>query len=225
MVNFTEKIMFNILRDVSLKTYLSVSKPNLLLVGPPKCASTFLYAALANSPDVYSTENKELRFFSNNKKLWWPSAWRYYKNCFDQAHVGTRNFKYLLDATPSYFEVVNKKSEVKHSRHRNHMTPLTIRRVLGDNVKIIIVIRNPILRSISHYFHHVKVGRMGIIGPMSIFEVSTIHPETLTAGNYSYHIPVWEKIFDKDQILYINYSDIRNRQEFVFKTNYRLLED
>lgn len=209
--------MFNKVRDFALKKYLSASKPNLLLVGPPKCASTFLYAALANSPDVYCTKNKELRFFSNNGKLWRPSAWRYYKKCFDHAYPGTKNFKYLLDATPSYFEAVNKKLEVKHSRHRNYMTPLTIRRVLGDNVKIIIVIRNPIMRSISHYFHHVKVGRMGVLGPRSIFEVSNIHPETLTASNYSHHIPAWEKIFDKNQLLYINYFDIRNRQEFILK--------
>ena len=207
----------NKIRNFILSKYLKNSKPNLFLVGPPKTASTFIHNILQTSPEIYTTINKELRFFSSIKKLYLPSSWRYYKDCFRQKNETPHVFKYMLDSTPSYFEVVNPLSIYKHNSNRTKNVPHTIRETIGSKIKIIVVIRNPILRTISHYFHHIKVGRLQRSKNKDIFNFSKDYPETLLASNYAYHIQKWEQYFSKEQILYINYLDIKKSKKRVIK--------
>ena len=213
----------HIFKSFLLRLFLNKTKPNLFLVGPPKSASTFLHVILASNPKVFSTTNKELRFFSNPKKLRNPLAWRYYKNCYPQTSQERKKYKYFLDSTPSYFEVFNINSPYQHGNSRNKNVPLAIRRSVGDEIKIIIVIRNPVMRAISHYFHHAKVGRLQKYEGRGIFEISALYPETLTAGNYANHIKNWELNFPNNQILYVNYSDIKNKPDTVIQKVFSFL--
>ena len=200
-----------------LRQYLQNCKPNLFLVGPPKSATTFLHKILIQSPEIFSTSHKELRFFSNIKKLRNPFSWRYYKKNFSHTSFLSKKYKYYLDSTPSYFEVIKNNGGFKHHNYRSKNVPSILKSVIGSKIKIIIVIRNPVLRSISHYFHHLKVGRLQKYNNGGIFEISKKYPETLTASNYENHIFNWEKYFNKQQILYINYEDIRKSSKKVLK--------
>ena len=43
-------------------------KPNLFIVGAPKCGTTFLYQYLKKHPDVYFPNFKEPHFFGSDLK-------------------------------------------------------------------------------------------------------------------------------------------------------------
>ncbi len=105
--------------------------PNFVCVGVEKAGTTAIYQLLNNHPDVFLGHYKE-HFFFNHK---WSKGVQWYKNQFSQ-HNGQ---KWVGDITPSYF--------------RNLESYKRIKSVLGQDVKVLLVLRNPIYRAISHYFH------------------------------------------------------------------------
>jgi len=125
--------------------------PNFLIVGAAKSGTTSLFHYLNQHPDVYIPPIKECRFFSqmssNQKGLGAEKFqnegirdWNEYKKLF----TGRRE-KALGDISNDYFYYY--KTSIKN-----------IKKYLGEKVKIIIVLRNPIDRAYSNYLHHVREG-------------------------------------------------------------------
>lgn len=110
-----------------------MTKPDFIIVGPIKTATTSLYKALIQHPKLLSPESKELHFFNNmenfNKGLDWYFSQFPEKQSQDQL---------LFETTPNYF----------HSPKALHL----IKNRLGST-KIICLLRNPIGRFVSQYKH------------------------------------------------------------------------
>jgi hypothetical protein len=103
-------------------------KPNFLIVGPPKCASTSLYYYLNQHPEVYLSKVKETHFFSNH----YHKGIEFYEHYFD----GAGNAKAIGEATPSY-----------------SFLPFAADRIKNDypNIKLIFCFRNPMERAFSQW--------------------------------------------------------------------------
>ena len=52
-----------------------MTKPNLFIVGAPKCGTSSMYDYLAQHPDIYMSERKEPRFFGSDLDL--REGWRF----------------------------------------------------------------------------------------------------------------------------------------------------
>jgi hypothetical protein len=108
--------------------------PNLLVLTVPKTGSTSLYETLANHPDICTSLSKETWFFSDykNKSInWYKSQFNHY-----QGETVVCDFA----STAMYekgFSVIIKNTL--------------------PNVKILVLLRDPVERCISHYFHEVRV--------------------------------------------------------------------
>lgn len=107
--------------------------PNLIIPGFQKCATSTLVNILKCHNQIYTGETKEPHFFSKDRKyeLGLTEYTKYYLNY--------SNEKYIVDGSQSYIT-----------------SPYAIDRIstmLGDDVKFIIVIRNPIDRVISSFNH------------------------------------------------------------------------
>jgi len=127
--------------------------PNFLIVGAGKSGTTSLYYYLKQHPAIYMSPLKEPHYLicdSLVKPHLSSGAHKYntpivkdfeeYKDIFsgakDESQIGEASTGYLYyykDAIPQ------------------------IKRVLG-NIKIIIILRNPIDRAYSHYLHHIRDG-------------------------------------------------------------------
>ncbi len=125
--------------------------PNFLIVGAAKAGTTSLFHYLNQHPDVYIPTIKECRFFSqmprNQKGLGAEKFanegvrdWNEYKKLF----AGRRE-KALGDISNDYLYYYE--TSIKN-----------IKKYLGEKVKIIIILRNPIDRAYSNYLHAVREG-------------------------------------------------------------------
>ena len=115
-----------------------MTKPNLFIVGAPKCGTSSMYYYLAQHPDIYMSERKEPRFFGSDLQL--REGWRVteeseYLNLFSPG----ANAKYRGEATVFYLYSLKAAEEIRD---------------YCPGAKIIIMLRNPIsmLRSLHNHF-------------------------------------------------------------------------
>src|SRR5579863_799064 len=131
-------------------TRLRAPRPNLFLIGSMKSATTYLCELLAEHPSVFISSQKEPCHFADERVLRrvWPYIWRLgyrrseasYLSLFAEAGDAT----VIAEASTPYSQV-----------------PLfagVAERILAfnPNSRFIYVMRDPIERTISHYWHKVR---------------------------------------------------------------------
>ena len=131
--------------------------PNFIIAGFPKCGSTSLYYYLNEHPEIFMPKQKELHYFTFDilsATLEGPGdieVNKFHINNFEdyqKAYENVKNEIAIGDASPSY---INYPSCIPR-----------IKKKLGDNVKIIILLRDPIKRAYSNYLHLVREHREGL---------------------------------------------------------------
>ena len=110
------------------------ARPNLLGIGTAKAGTTSLANVLGRHPDIFMSSPKELHYFDNDKFLG--------ERNLDWYFGKFESNRYISEFTPSYLYVDS--------------APTAIRETLGQDVKFIVSLRNPVLRAFSHYSHAVK---------------------------------------------------------------------
>jgi sulfotransferase family protein len=118
--------------------------PNLVGVGSGRCGTTLLYGLLQAQPDIYMTPVKEANFFGSAAQRSDEGALREYRLLF----AGQQNENYIGEITPTYLTTLPSLQQ--------------IRSVLGD-IKLVITLRDPVMRLISHFKHHRAAHKCGSI--------------------------------------------------------------
>ena len=108
--------------------------PNFICVGAQKAGTSTLFDVLKQSPDIYFPEKKEIHFFEKPEQ--YEKGIEYYKSLFDKNY---NKEKLIGEITPEYLFY--------------NYVPQRIYNNLGP-IKIIIFLRNPILRSYSQFNFH-----------------------------------------------------------------------
>ena len=101
--------------------------PNLIIPGVQKAATSSLYHYLVQHPAIVGGNTKEIHFFDLDSKFLRGAKW--YKQQFPHAR------EYILDATPNYL-------------YEQHI-PTRIKETLGNDVRFIVVLREPVSRCFS----------------------------------------------------------------------------
>ena len=185
--------------------------PNFLIIGAQKSASTFLQVCLNDHPEIYLPTG-EIPFFES------PD---YEDNNLSELEklFENRNEKCLGIKRPNYLG----KPEVP-------------KRIESDlpNAKLIVVLRNPIDRAISAYYHNIKygfippidveVGMRKIINKTSFSQQFQRSPEILEFGYYNKYLTLYKYFFKNDQILIFLHEDILSNPLESVKTAYRFLD-
>jgi len=125
--------------------------PNFLIVGASKSGTSSLYHYLRQHPDIYLSEKqKEGRFFSQMKDCFNGPGDKVVEETVIQSleqyaalFEGYENQKAIGDISPEYLYFHEK------------AIPL-IKSTLGDDVRIIIILRNPVDRAFSGYTHFIR---------------------------------------------------------------------
>lgn len=178
----------------------SIAKPDFLIIGTPKGGTTSLYRYLIKHPQVIPCLKKEIHF--------WP--WRYYRGLdwylshFPRIPQGEN---YIAgEATTDYFDRHDVAEEVYNS---------------FPQVKAIALLRNPIDRAISQYYHWVRLGwekrtlEEAINADIQLIEQNPEIPITkkiswknyLPRGIYIELIREWLKVFPSEQLLILKSED------------------
>jgi hypothetical protein len=113
--------------------------PNRLVIGGLKCGTTSLHHYLSLHPEVSMSRPKELNFFV--AELNWELGSEWYASHFD------RDARVRGETSPHYTNLP-----------RFDGVAGRMRELLGAGARIVYMVRDPIERMLSHYFHNLGGG-------------------------------------------------------------------
>ena len=172
-------------------------RPNFFLVGAPKTGTSSFYNYLSQHPDIFVPAVKELHYFSYPEvsdtyyDIPFVKSEAEYLACFDDR----RNERAAGDLSPSYL-----------------LYPQAAERIrkFQPEARIVISLRSPIKRAISHYVMDVRLGCQH--RPLADFMVRTednrlFYREYIEIGMYSKQIRVYLEKFGPENVLILLYED------------------
>lgn len=184
--------------------------PSFIIIGAQKAASTYLVACLAEHPEIYMYR-EEIPFFEDPD--YEPGRLPQFLQLFDKANgkkaVGFKRPNYLA------------KPECPRRLHAHF-----------PDAKLIAVLRNPIDRAVSAYFHYMQNGFIPIEplndGMRSV--IDKVHADEYPAGRdiveygfYAKQLQRYLADFTSDQLLVAFYDDIKTAPEKVVSEVYGFL--
>lgn len=190
--------------------------PNFLIVGAAKSGTSALYNYLREHPQVFMPNQKELRYFSSidHQENNGPDVYKF--NCVTS-----------LEEYKQHFSEVNEEIAIGEASPQYLYYPETashINKIL-PNIKIIIILRNPVERAYSAYLHalrdwhenekdflkalHREDERIAAGWPMLFHYVH--------AGFYYHQLLHYFKLFPRSNIQVIIYDDFVKSPNKVIK--------
>ena len=157
---------------------------------------------------MHSPKTKELHYFSNRGVYDKGVDW--YSKQFDTDYDGA---KAIGEYTPNYLWASDDESEIAESNLCRDI-PANVSSLLPE-AKLIVILRNPVERAVSAYFHHIRAGR---IHPNENFDNAVKKYGIASKGLYSDQLKKWFDHFDKNQFLILFY------EESLFETKYDTLQ-
>lgn len=130
---------------------MDCNKPDFLVVGAAKSGTTSLFKYLNQHPDIYIPEIKEGRFFSQLRKK--------YKGLGAEKFVnnGVVDEQEYFSLYKGYDDKIC--GDISNDYLYYHQRSIeNIKKYLKEDVKIIIILRNPVERAYSNYLHAVREG-------------------------------------------------------------------
>jgi hypothetical protein len=188
-------------------TGLLRTRPDFLVIGTPRSGTTSVYSLLTRHPSVAQSPTKEVAYFNvlfEKGPTWYRS---HFPTLTNRLRVRLRTGAFATgEATPSYL-------------YHPHV-PERVRQFVPD-VKLIVLVRNPIDRAYSHYHLSLQTGYEtlsfeeavereparieGELEKMLADEKYLSFPRGylayLTMGCYAEHLERWLKVFPREQLL------------------------
>jgi len=162
--------------------------PSFLIIGGMKCGSTTLYRDLANSPSIFFPLDKEPENLTSDH-VFTPSGKLAYEQLFSKAEPG----QLCAEASTAYTKLPTHES-----------VPDRALQLLGPELKVIYIIRDPIDRMESHMHHAVSGGEWE---PMSFEQSVQAHPELLAYSQYGMQIQPWIRALGSENIRILRFED------------------
>jgi len=179
--------------------------PEFLIIGTMKGGTTVLYDFICKHPNVATASQKEIHYFSLN----YTKGEEWYQEYFKQKKSDT----IIGEASPTYFDMAT-----------TPIIPNIIKNDLPD-VKIIVIVRDPIERALSHYNHFCKVNKIKKLqdmGPERFFNMPYANAikGTTQEDTWLYHVlnfscycnkyKIYRSIFG-DNLLVLTNDELRQK--------------
>jgi hypothetical protein len=179
--------------------------PNLFIVGQPKAGTTSLAQQLAQHKDVFLPSIKEPHYMCHKE----GKAWYYYKqplvynkSKYIVLYAGSKE-AYRIDASVHYLRFESAAQEVKR---------------LVPGAKIVILMREPISRIISHYLMDLRSGLVKQDLNTLIIENSVHKDEYIECSKIRDKIHVYHKLFGEGNVLLIDFEDYTKQNQHCLKS-------
>ena len=205
--------------------------PDFLIIGAARSGTTSLYEYLVQHPSIIPGTGKEVYFFDKE----FAKGVNWYRSFFPTKTNKSKLEKKLQtkcitgEATPRYL-------------HHPH-TPKRVFELI-PNVKLIVLMRNPIDRAYSHYQMEVGSGNEElsfeeaveqeedrILGDMkkmekneNFYSVKFYRKSYLTRGKYAEQIKRWFEYFPRDQFLFLKSEDLYSDPSKIYHKVLEFLE-
>jgi len=170
--------------------FKSSRKPDFLLIGAQKCGTSWLHHHLRLSESIFMPEEKDREHFSYVGHVTRPATRSY---CDQFSHA--RADQIVGDANAGYFWTRTGSKWGRQPDSFNPDIPGSIRRFCGGQLKLILMLRDPVERAISAYLHHI---RHGAITPDTSILDSQFPLGIIDMGFYSKHLANWRAVFGEE---------------------------
>lgn len=216
--------------------------PSFLCVGVQKAGTSWLYEQLRQHPELWLPPIKELHYFDH---LYCPAnrAWTHWhieqsvknmlKDYLNQAQaVDFRYVRYLatMASKPLFTEAWYRQAFTRQAAQGKVLGDITpeycaigdegiayVKRLLGEDVKVLWVIRDPLGRALSQL--RMNAGRRGLSAdsPDSIWLELAQDTEIAERGDYADYIPRWERHLGREAMLFVPFGQIASQPGAVLQ--------
>jgi hypothetical protein len=197
---------------------MNFQKPLFLIIGTQKGGTTSLYQYLLQHPQVQAAQQKEVHFFDLNYDL--GEAW-YLDQFLSTDQLPSANPTISNRPTPSLNQGITGEASPYYLLH-----PLVPQRAAAFNpeFKLIVLLRDPVDRALSQYYHEVRLGFESLAladaiaqeterlaGELEKFAADPCHQSYplqhysyMLRGMYADQIQQWQCYFPTQQLLILN---------------------
>jgi len=182
--------------------------PNFLVIGAPRCGTTWIDENLRRHPDIYMPAKKELHFFDRHYGL----GIEHYEASF----AGWNGEKAVGEATPDYLHGL-------YASHGQDVAALIAKHLPG--VKLIVSLRNPVDRAYSHFLN-VKAKHEHNLDLTFEEKLRKVRggAEIIREGFYAEHLSRYYALFPRESILVLLYDELVADPKAFLERIYRFLE-
>ncbi len=176
--------------------------PNTIIIGAMKCGTTSLHDYLSYHPSVTMSRRKETNFFVHHQN--WAKGLGWYRSHFPEANT------VVGESSPNYarYPVFPGVPERMH-------------RVM-PNAKLIMCVRDPIKRMVSHYIHSYSLGREN--RPLEVAFRQRENNPYLLCSSYYYQLEQYLRFYDPEQIKLVVLEDLHDNPEEVLSEVFSFLD-
>lgn len=153
---------------------------------------------LERHPSFFMSERKELNFFNQPSLVADEEAWVAYQQNF----AGAEDHRWRGESTPHYFW---HQGDSPYSPKSSHDPAAAIRDRLGDDLEVILVLRDPTSRAVSGYWHNFARGRFDLV--TSMFRLPP-HMGIIDLGFYQRHYEHWAATLGAERLHVLLYDDL-----------------
>lgn len=176
--------------------------PNLIIIGAMKCGTTSLHSYLSLHPEIKMSRQKELDFFVD--KYNWPRGIDWYQSHFQgkakiygESSPNYSNYPRTPEVAPRMYELI-------------------------PQAKLIYLVRDPIVRMISHYVHKYSAGLENL--PIEEALLAPSRPFYLYRSLYYWQLQQFLAYYQPSQILVLAAEDLRQQTASTLRRVYEFLE-
>jgi hypothetical protein len=173
--------------------------PDFVVIGAPKCGTTFFYNLLVKHPHVEHAACKEPNYFD----LLFDEGTEWYRHCFPRPRWKDGRETITGEATPSYL-------------YHPHV-PERMAEVIPQ-ARLIALLRNPVDRTYSAYYHRMRSGKETRKFEDAI-EAALDSPSYghLSRAIYVDHLLHWSRFYSDEQMLVLKSEDLFERPREILQ--------
>ena len=175
--------------------------PNFLIAGAAKCGSYSLFYYLGKHPDILTSKVKEISYFT---EYWGTKDLQWYKSFFNhwagEKAIGEATVEYMVDEN----------------------APSRIYQTI-PHIKLIFIMRDPVQRAWSHYWHRVKMGEEKRDFEAIINNKTSIE-YPIKYGLYATQIERYLSFFSKNQMKFVILDELKDNFPKTMRELFKFLE-
>jgi len=199
-----------------MKLNKNIKKTNMFLIGAPRCGTTSLYHYLKQHPDIFLPSRKELHYFSYPEvsdtyyRVDFITDIKTYLDFYSLA----KDEKILGDISPSYLHYYKSAERIK---------------AFNPDAKIVIILRNPIERAISHYLLDVRQGyqknQFILCKYLDKTEKNRLfYKEYIEVGMYASKVKHFFDVFGRESVCVLLFDELANNPIQVLYKLFKFFE-
>ena len=172
--------------------------PNFFIVGTPKGGTTSLFNYLEQHPEIFVPEVKEPHYFSMPEvtKTYYKTQFITNEGDYKNLYAEAEGFKAIGDFSSSYLYHSDSAKKIKQ---------------FNPEAKIIVVLRNPWERSLSHYLMDYTQGYISV--PLakvldSPEEFPAYYQQYVSVSAYADQLRAYYEVFPKEHLLIVLSEDL-----------------